>query len=137
MAIDRPPLQLVEAPAPQPASDGPADARKEKRAGPRRRVLFGGKIVFALGARSIDCTIRDLSEAGAQVRLAAFELLPEEVYLIELRRGLAHEARVAWVRPPHLGLQFVRSHLLAEAPPSSEFGAMRRLWLEHVPRSSP
>jgi hypothetical protein len=127
-------MTVLEAPTPAAANDSKAGDKRRDR---RRRVLFGGKIVFDQAARSIDCTIRDVSETGAQVRLAGFELLPETVHLIELRRGLAHEAKVAWVRPPHVGLLFLKSHPLAEAAPGSQLELMRRLWLEHVPRPAP
>ena len=43
----------------------------ERRGGGRQRVLLAGKIVQGGGAFSSDCGIRDLSEAGARIRLPA------------------------------------------------------------------
>ncbi|HTK35370.1 MAG TPA: PilZ domain-containing protein [Caulobacteraceae bacterium] len=110
-----------------------ADRRSSDQTASRRRALLAGKIVFDHGARSLDCTIRDLSETGAKVRLAGPELLPERFYLIEFRHGVAFQARVAWTRPPELGLEFMASHKLDGAS-SGELAAMRRIWMEHVAR---
>ena len=35
----------------------------------RQRVLLGGKLVFGVAEFNVDCTIRDLSDAGARVKL--------------------------------------------------------------------
>jgi len=92
-----------------------------------------GKIVFDDAARSLDCTIRDISDSGARVRWAGGELLPPEVHLIEVRRGLAFRARVAWARGAELGLTFLETHDLNQAS-SPALRAMRRIWMEHVAR---
>ena len=97
------------------------------------RVLMEGKLTYALGARSIDCTIRDLSDTGARVRLAGAEPMPEQVVLIQMRSGVAFDATVAWSRDRDLGLTFTGSHRLDEDCPPA-MAPLRRLWLEHLPR---
>lgn len=99
----------------------------------RNRVLMDGKVTYALGARSIDCTIRDLSETGARVRLVGPEPVPEQVVLIQMRSGVAYEATVAWARDRDLGLNFNAAHRLDDDCPPS-LAPLRRLWLEHLPR---
>jgi len=99
----------------------------------RNRVLMEGKLTYALGARSIDCTIRDLSDTGARVRLAGAEPMPEQVVLIQMRSGVAFDATVAWSRDRDLGLTFTGSHRLDEDCPPA-MAPLRRLWLEHLPR---
>ena len=76
---------------------------KDQRAAPRRRVLLGGSVVFGQGAQSLVCTIRDLSDDGARVRLKGLTALPAQVFLIEMRRGLAFEAKVAWAAGGEVG----------------------------------
>lgn len=40
----------------------------DKRKAQRQRVLKGGKIIFANGSFTVDCTIRNLSDKGARLR---------------------------------------------------------------------
>ena len=96
---------------------------------PRRRALLSGMLVFQDGARTISCSIRDLSEVGAKVELSGLEWLPRSVRLIEMSGGIARDCRVAWVRGRQLGLEFLATHDLqgADAP---ALQAMRRLWTE-------
>jgi two-component system cell cycle response regulator len=99
----------------------------------RSRVFLHGKIVFDNGGVSSDCVIRDLSEAGAKVRLPAEMAVPHQLYLIETRRGLAYVARVTWARDAELGLEFHGSQDL-QTPTSPVFLIMRKIWLEHLAR---
>ncbi|HEY0302063.1 MAG TPA: PilZ domain-containing protein [Rhizomicrobium sp.] len=107
-----------------------ADIRKspahKPRLAARKRVLFGGKIVHDDGAFSLDCTIRDLSDAGARITLGNRVSIPAEVYLIDLRAGVAYRAQVAWRRTPNFGLRFVERIDLAAAP--AELAYLARLW---------
>jgi two-component system cell cycle response regulator len=84
----------------------------EKRKVPRRRVLKEGKIVYADGLRVFDCTIRDISSAGARILIASTVGLPDTFQLYEKSSGLLYPATVAWRQSNSLGLQFV-------GPPSS------------------
>lgn len=105
----------------------------DRRAAARRRVLLGGKIVFDQGARSLDCTIRDLSEKGARIRLSSPVPLPGLVHLIDMKRGVAFQARVARLDLPEIGLEFLGERKLSEAATPEE-QTMRQLWLERVAR---
>lgn len=103
-----------------------APAVQKSRAAARQRVLFGGKIVHGDGAFSVDCTIRDLSESGAKITLGQRVSIPNDVYFIELRLGVAYAAQVAWRRTPNFGLRFVKRIDLATAP--KELDYLKRLW---------
>ncbi|MEI9885538.1 MAG: PilZ domain-containing protein [Rhizomicrobium sp.] len=107
-----------------------SDIRKspahKPRLAARKRVLFGGKIVHGDGAFSLDCTIRDLSDAGAKVTLGNRVSIPAEVYFIDQRSGVAHLAQVAWRRTPNFGLKFLTRIDLADVP--KELGYLARLW---------
>jgi hypothetical protein len=52
-----------------------------KRGSPRQRVLKGGKIVFAGGSFSVDCTIRNLSETGARLQIPTTGPIPDRFHL--------------------------------------------------------
>jgi hypothetical protein len=91
----------------------------------RRRVLLAGKIVQANGI-TVDCTIRNVSEGGAQVRVAAGQIVPNAFDLIEIRSGIAYRAEVAWRSPAGMGVKFSdRINLDAAGAPLS----LRVLWL--------
>jgi hypothetical protein len=109
---------LARAPTPEPGA--------EKRIHPRRRALLSGQIVTAEGA-SAACTIVNLSVSGARVRLAAPQLLPREVCLIDISNGLAHDAVVSWSRGVSLGLHFERS-LDLKQPQGARAEALHHHW---------
>ncbi len=92
----------------------------------RKRVLFGGKIVHGDGAFTLDCVIRDISQAGARVALGQRVSIPAEVYLIDLKAGMAYQATVAWRHAPNFGLHFIKAIDLADAP--AELAYLARLW---------
>jgi len=109
--------------------DGPSD----KRRAARRRVLFSGKLVNADASATFDCTIRDLSATGAKVRLAGTAPVPSEIWLIEVREGLAFKCRVAWRALPQLGLEFTETHDLKVAGTAEE-RMLKRIWVENAAR---
>ena len=89
----------------------------DERAGARKRVLRGGKIVYGEeGEFSLDCLIHDVSDSGARISLKPNEFIPTTFYLIDAQRGLAYEAAASWIRViksiPQFGLKFTRTYEL-------------------------
>jgi len=76
----------------------------EKRQAPRRRTLKDGKIVFADGMRLIDCTIRNMTEGGAQIVVSGTVGLPDVFYLFEKSTGLVHRAALKWRKASAAGI---------------------------------
>lgn len=113
-----------------------ADEKKpdRRKAPPRSRALLSGKLVFDNANQSIDCTIRDLTQRGAKVKISTVTPLPSHLYLIDIKRGLAFESEVIWSRPPELGLKFLKSHNLQEDLNSPLLKGMRRIWVELAAR---
>jgi hypothetical protein len=101
-----------------------ADCRRRK---PRRRVLLAGKIVQANGLTP-DCTIRNLTDTGAQVRFAAGQVAPDEFYLLEIRAGVAYRAHVAWRTATEAGVRF-SERLDLNHPGDAVPRYLRTLWL--------
>jgi hypothetical protein len=112
------------------AAENPSDHRRS----PRQRSFLGGKLVYGDGAFTIDCVVRDVSTSGARIKLPEGQAVPDLVYLVEMRSGIAYEARVAWKRHPEIGLEFVHQHGLAEAS-TPHMMILKRLWLETQQRS--
>ena len=78
-----------------------------RRADPRFEVRIPGKLMWANGAASKDCTIRDLSEGGARVDTIVYTEVPATVDLFEARTGNIFECAVRWHQGGMIGLQFV------------------------------
>jgi hypothetical protein len=80
----------------------------ERRASPRRRVLKPGRIVFNDNRSVINCTVRNVSETGALLKVENALNIPSEFTLRfdqssascrMVRRSLA-EIAVAFLGPP-------------------------------------
>jgi hypothetical protein len=104
----------------------PQPKLEDGRSADRRRVLLGGRIVF--GDFTLACTIRDLSETGARLRLERGASAPESFILIDLPHGAAYEARVAWRAGDQLGVAFTGAHDLTRPTPP-ELRHVRQLWM--------
>ena len=109
-------------------------ASAEHRRSLRQRSFLGAKLVYGDGAFTVDCVVRDVSETGARVKLPDGQAVPDRLFLVEMRSGIAYEARVAWKRHPEIGLEFVHQHGLAEAS-TPHLMILKRLWLEGRQRS--
>jgi hypothetical protein len=95
---------------PQPAAASPRPAApqgRENRRNPRRRVLKDGKLIFGKGNCILDCTIDNMSDGGAHIRMTSSHGVPPEFYLAEASRGIIHVAEVAWRTPTGMGLKLL------------------------------
>ena len=78
-----------------------------QRKSPRRRVLKDGKLVFGQSQSVIDCTIDNMSDGGAHVRISSSHGVPEEFYLVETTKAVIHRAAVAWRTTTGMGLRIL------------------------------
>jgi hypothetical protein len=84
-----------------------APPRKDQRGGSRRRALKEGKLVFGATHSVIDCTIDNISDGGAHVRMSSSQGVPQDLYLVEASRGIIHKAQVSWRTPAGIGLKLL------------------------------
>jgi hypothetical protein len=106
-----------------------SDSGSEKRGTARRRTILAGKIVYGNGAFSTSCAIRDITDAGARIKLPSpHQTLPANVLLIDVRQGAAYMADVVWSRPPEFGLHFTARHDMNALP--TEISYLRRIWVD-------
>lgn len=89
---------------------------EEQRGDPRTRVLRAGLISF--GGSTVDCTVRNVSETGAQVEVQSPDGIPDRFALLIKSEGVRYGCRVVWVRGKRIGLRFERRH----EPPIGEAG---------------
>lgn len=78
----------------------------DKRYVPRRRVLKGGKIIFADGTMVVDCVIRNLSVGGARLDVPATLVLPHAFTLLDVQADRQYIATLAWRRGDQMGVEF-------------------------------
>jgi hypothetical protein len=100
-----------DTPGAPPAALSPAGKAtrdpKNRRRSLRRRVLKEGKLIFGQGHSIVDCTIDNLSEDGAHVRMTSSHGVPQEFYLVEASKGAIHKAEVAWRTTAGIGLRIL------------------------------
>ena len=77
-----------------------------KRSTQRQRVLKSGKIVFAGGSFTVDCTIRNLSETGARLRVPTTVTIPDRFALLDGQSGKRRDVTVAWRKGDEIGVHF-------------------------------
>jgi hypothetical protein len=106
-------------------------AAAERRRKARCRVTVQGLIYFPASAKPLECTIRDLSNTGARIALRTKQLVPREVYLINMRDRLAYRADVEWRTSIEMGLVFRETYSLA-ALTDPKLMPLKTLWHRRV-----
>jgi hypothetical protein len=78
----------------------------DHRSNRRQRVLKSGKIVYAKGSIVIDCTIRNISDTGAQLKVPTTVGIPDN---FEFREEIGRKGRAAvvvWRKGDMIGIRF-------------------------------
>jgi hypothetical protein len=119
-------------PSTHPHSTGKLPPVVDRRAARRTRTLLGGIISYNNGANSLNCTVRDYSETGARIFVAADANLPDHLFLILVRHRVAHQAEVMWYGQHEAGLKFIYSVQINDSM-TDELGYLNRLWHEAPP----
>ena len=79
----------------------------EKRARQRRWRLEGARLGALDGGFSLPCTIVDMTEDGARVRVPEPLHMPSRICLFDTRERIVYAADLVWSGPPEYGLKFV------------------------------
>lgn len=77
---------------------------QERRRSTRRRTFLGGVLAFQGRYATLDCTIRNLSEAGARIAIVGSAILPDEFDFTITRNDRAFRARLVWRSAEATGL---------------------------------
>src|SRR5262245_47523315 len=88
---------------PDTSADKPRD---ERRLSPRRRVLKGGVVAFNDRYVTLPCTVRDLSEGGARLRIEGSIAAPDTFELIIEIDGLEAPCEVVSRRGNEVSVRF-------------------------------
>ncbi len=78
----------------------------DKRRSQRQRVLKSGKIIFANGSFSVDCTIRNLSETGARLQVPTTVAIPDRFTFVDNHGGTRRAAKIVWRKADMIGIHF-------------------------------
>lgn len=95
----------------------------------RKRVLQGGLIVSRDGTQTWDCSIKDVTELGAKIRIPEGQVIPERCILVNLKEGMAYQVIVQWIHLPLAGLRCLETYRLQDLS-DSKLMFVRRLWQE-------
>ena len=79
----------------------------DRRKDLRHRVLKRGKICLHGLESVLDCTIRDMSNNGARLRLPSYYLLPDRFELLIIDSGLRRPVAVRWRAGLEFGVQYI------------------------------
>ncbi len=78
----------------------------EHRSSRRQRVLKSGKIIYVNGSIVIDCTIRNISETGAQLKVPTTVAIPDQFEFRETMGGQRRTATVMWRKGDMIDIRF-------------------------------
>lgn len=79
---------------------------EEKRQSPRHRTLKAGKIMFGKNTGVFDCTIKNVNETGAMVKLPSTIGIPSRVFLYVESEDQRYPAEVVWRTETEIGLKY-------------------------------
>ena len=102
-------------------------AYADRRGSPRRKTRFKATIVQGAERETLDCTVRDLSETGARLRLDAPEALPATFHLIWQADRAVFEVEAVWRSSAEMGVKFLSKHDM-QGRLSSELAAVCRAY---------
>ncbi|MBN8912210.1 MAG: PilZ domain-containing protein [Rhizobiales bacterium] len=83
----------------------------DKRVAARKRVLKGARIVYNDRSSTLSCTVRDLSDTGARLRVPQGQAVPSQFDLLIDVDGFEAPCTVVWRRGEEVGVTF-------DAPPT-------------------
>jgi PilZ domain len=89
----------------QPTPDKQPNAEDQRRVAKRQRVLKSAKIVLD-DWRSIDCTLRDVSETGAKIIITSTSNIPQKFRVFFAADSTIRDAQIAWKQHDMLGVHF-------------------------------
>lgn len=78
----------------------------ERRLSARQKSFLQGRIYFNNRRSSVDCLIRDYSDAGARLKFSESIAVPEAIELYIPNREEIHRARVEWRSGNEMGVSF-------------------------------
>jgi hypothetical protein len=79
----------------------------EQRRSPRANVQFPAWLDIGNGSALRDCTVLDVSEDGARIRVTSPAELPREFYLVLSKKGTRRRSRLTWRSGGEVGVSYL------------------------------
>lgn len=79
----------------------------ERRKGVRSKSLLGARIVYNNRGSTIDCTVRNISPAGARLVFGGPVAAPDEFDLVISQKERTHRCRIVWRKANEIGVAFL------------------------------
>jgi hypothetical protein len=96
-------------------TESPGDISSiEVRRPPRARTFLQARASYSDGAISTDCTVNQLSDAGARLSIASSFALPEIFEIAIPQRGISRRVKLIWRKDDQAEVDFLTGD---EAPP--------------------
>jgi hypothetical protein len=80
----------------------PAEHRRQHR----QRVLKGASILTGISNSEVKCTIRNMHNDGAELKVSIDSHVPQEFLLYVPVDGIGYESVVRWRKQDRIGVQF-------------------------------
>ncbi len=90
-----------------PPTAGIDSSDESKRRNPRRRILKRAIIAYSGRHLTVECAVRDLSDAGARLMTTDHRQIPDSFELLIELDGFEADCEVVWRRSDSLGVRFV------------------------------
>jgi hypothetical protein len=100
-------MLVDEAPSPSWRGGIVMADQKDNRRASRRRILKGAIIAYNDRRSTLQCSVRDISETGARLRVDGSINAPDTFVLIIELDGTEADCQVVWRKPPDLAVVFV------------------------------
>jgi hypothetical protein len=81
-------------------------AEDEHRDQRRQRVFKGATILTGMTNSEVTCTVRNMHEGGAELKVSIDARVPDEFLLYVPTDGIAYKAAVRWRREDRIGVMF-------------------------------
>ena len=81
-----------------------------------RRTFLACKVITNYGQSSIDCVVRQMSDAGAVIEVESVHGIPEQFHLMIPGEGAPQPCRRAWQSDRQIGLMFETAETASEEP---------------------
>jgi hypothetical protein len=78
----------------------------DKRIAPRQRVIKSAKIISLDRTTVADCTIRNISNTGAQLVVENQAVVPKDFFFLQPKENTMCQAKVMWRREKLVGVHF-------------------------------
>lgn len=102
--------------------------KSERRLNPRESTVIRGRVCYGRDYELwADCLIRDLSEGGAKLQVAALHPLPDSFVVLQVIEGVAMTARLKWRRGDLAGVACPARYDLRGIVPG-DLVPVRKLW---------